>query len=83
MHTVILIVPVLAAMCVLLNELAFGGRLFPSSHFAFSIGLSTIAVAAGATILISYRHRIRDLVRDLSIWVAIISAGALAYWLFG
>jgi hypothetical protein len=70
------------AVATLVNEFAFGGKLFPSSAVAFSAGLLAIAMAAGVTILGRYRNKIGIAARDIMIWISIIAVIIGAYWLF-
>ena len=69
---------VLAA--VLANELAFSGRLFPSSEVGISAGLLTVALAVGVRILGDYRGLHRVVGRDTLIWAVIVAAIAAVYW---
>jgi hypothetical protein len=82
MQWIIFVALAAAAVVALVNEFAFGGKLFPSPAVAYSAGLLAIAMAAGVTILGRYRNKIGAAARDIMIWAAIIAVIIGAYWQF-
>lgn len=80
-----LIFAVLAAAlaAVLVNAAGYGGDLLANPRIGYAVGLSAIALAAAASMLVLYRGRLGAVARDIAIWGAIAAALAAAWWLFG
>jgi predicted aspartyl protease len=81
--------PVIAGVLVTLivlivaNEMAFSGRLFDSQTVGTVGSLGVLAAVFGMRVLQQSRGQGSDVLRNVAIWLAIVTALAFGYWLFG
>lgn len=79
---------ILGALIVLIvlvvaNELVFGGRLFDSERVGTIGGLAVLAAAFGVRVMQQSRGEGSPVLRNVAIWLAILTALMFGYWLFG
>lgn len=76
---------VLVTLIVLIvaNEMAFSGGLFDSRSVGSVGGLGVLAAVFGMRVLQQSRGQGSHALRNVAIWLAIVTALAFGYWLFG
>ncbi len=68
---------------ILANEFVFGGTLFDSEPVGTIGGLAVLAAAIGTRVLQQHRGQGSIVLRNVAIWMAILTALVFGYWLFG
>ena len=68
---------------VLANELVFKGALFDSETVGTIGGLGVLAAAFGARVLLQSRGQGPSVLRNVAIWLAILTVLVSGYWFFG
>ncbi len=68
---------------VIANEFAFNGTLFDSETVGTIGGLGVLAAAFGARVLQQSRGQGTFVLRNVAIWLAILTVLMFGYWLFG
>lgn len=68
---------------IVVNEAGFSGTLFDSQSVGTIGGLGVLAAAFGVRVLGQSRGRGSHALRNAAIWLAILTALVLGYWLFG
>lgn len=76
---------VLVTLIVLIvaNEMAFSSGLFDSRSVGSVGGLGVLAAVFGMRVLQQSRGQGSHALRNVAIWLAIVTALAFGYWLFG
>jgi hypothetical protein len=82
-YLTILGVLVTLIVLVIVNEAGFSGTLFDSQTVGSIGGLGVLAAAFGVRVLQQSRGQGSFVLRNVAIWMAILTALVFGYWLFG
>ena len=82
-YRTILGVLVTLIVLVIVNEAGFSGTLFDSQSVGTIGGLGVLAAAFGVRVLQQSRGQGSQVLRNVAIWMAILTALVFGYWLFG
>jgi hypothetical protein len=82
-YRTILGVLVTLIVLVIVNEAGFSGTLFDSQSVGTIGGLGVLAAAFGVRVLQQSRGQGSHVLRNVAIWMAILTALVFGYWLFG